>query len=78
MRNGERAWEGILWEMKTGQQPTRAAPETGGLRAEGRRDTVVHLIVIILSDNVKNNTLEKCLLDGLIRLQGVCELHNPA
>ena len=66
MRNGERAWEGILWEMKAGQQAASAAPEAGGLRTEGRRDVTVHLTVIIQSDTPKNNTLEKCSLGCLI------------
>ena len=51
MRNGERAWQSIVREMEASQQKTSAAAETGCLRPAGRRNVVVHLMVIIQSDN---------------------------
>jgi len=60
MGNRERAWEGSLGEMKASQQKAGATAEAGSFRAVSERRVHAHLIVILQSDNNKNNTLQKC------------------
>ena len=57
--NDERAWKSIVGQMEASQQKAGASAEAGSFRAVGWMDTH-NLIVIIQSDNLKNNTLGEC------------------
>jgi hypothetical protein len=59
IRTSKRAWKGIIGEMKTSHQKAGAAAEAVGSGASGSRDDRHHLIVILQSDNVKEQYLSK-------------------
>ena len=55
MSEHERAGQSVGGDAKPGEQALFSAPQMGGIRASN------HLIVIILSDNSKNNPHFACL-----------------